>query len=105
MKKKNCFAAAMTLAAISSLTVSAAEVSYEPAEGSSGPYSWATAANWSGETLPSSGDDVVLSASRLAAEKLVLGAGESAPSSENWNLGWFAVVGRKTPFGTTLLVR
>ena len=78
MNGRNGFAAAMTLAAFSSLAVSAAEVSYEPAEESSGPYSWATAGNWSGGALPAPGDDVVLSASRLAAEKLVLGAGESA---------------------------
>ena len=28
-----------------------------------------------------------------------------APSDANWNLGWFAVVGRVNPFGNTLIVR
>lgn len=35
----------------------------------------------------------------------VVPANVSAPSSANWNLGWFAVVGREKPFGTTLTFR
>ncbi len=31
--------------------------------------------------------------------------GSFAPSTANWNLGWFAVVGRKAPFGTTFIMR
>ena len=26
-------------------------------------------------------------------------------SSENWNLGWFAIVGRKQPFGSVMVLR
>ena len=35
----------------------------------------------------------------------VVPATVSAPSAANWNLGWFAVVGREKPFGTALLIR
>ena len=28
-----------------------------------------------------------------------------APSSENWNMGWFAIVGRTKPFGATFIFR
>ena len=35
----------------------------------------------------------------------VVPANVSSPSSANWNLGWFAVVGREKPFGTTLTFR
>jgi hypothetical protein len=35
----------------------------------------------------------------------VVPASVSAPSEENWNLGWFAVVGREKPFGSMFIVR
>ena len=35
----------------------------------------------------------------------VVPARVTAPSSAAWNLGWFAVIDRSTPFGTTLYIR
>ena len=35
----------------------------------------------------------------------VVPANVSAPSTANWNLGWFAVVGRKSPFGAMFTIR
>lgn len=35
----------------------------------------------------------------------VVPASVSSPSAANWNMGWFAVVGREKPFGTALLIR
>ena len=35
----------------------------------------------------------------------IVSSGSFAPSSENWNLGWFAIVGRTKPFGTTVILR
>ena len=35
----------------------------------------------------------------------IVSTGNFTPSSENWNLGWFAIVGRTKPFGTTLSIR
>ena len=35
----------------------------------------------------------------------VVPANVSAPSTENWNLGWFAVVGREKPFGSMFILR
>jgi len=35
----------------------------------------------------------------------VVSTGNFAPSSENWNLGWFAIVGRTQPFGMVLSVK
>ena len=35
----------------------------------------------------------------------IVSSGSFAPSSANWNLGWFAIVGRTKPFGTTVILR
>ena len=35
----------------------------------------------------------------------VVPASVSAPSTANWNLGWFAVVGREKPFGSMFIMR
>ena len=35
----------------------------------------------------------------------IAATGNFEPSSENWNLGWFAIVGRTAPFGTFVNIR
>lgn len=35
----------------------------------------------------------------------VVGATVSAPSTENWNMGWFAIVAREKPFGASFTIR
>ena len=35
----------------------------------------------------------------------IISTGNFGPSSENWNLGWFAIVGRTKPFGTAFNIR
>ena len=40
-----------------------------------------------------------------STELPVVGATVSAPSTENWNMGWFAIVAREKPFGTFLTIR
>ena len=35
----------------------------------------------------------------------IVSTGSFTPSSENWNLGWFAIVGRTRPFGMTVIFR
>ena len=35
----------------------------------------------------------------------IAATGNFEPSSENWNLGWFAIVGRTSPFGTFVNIR
>ena len=35
----------------------------------------------------------------------IVSTGNFGPSSENWNLGWFAIVGRTKPFGTAFSIR
>ena len=35
----------------------------------------------------------------------IVSTGNFGPSAENWNLGWFAIVGRTKPFGTTFILK
>ena len=35
----------------------------------------------------------------------VISATVDAPSEANWNMGWFAIVGRVNPFGTSIIFR
>ena len=35
----------------------------------------------------------------------IVATGNFAPSSETWNMGWFAIVGRTRPFGTAFSIR
>ena len=45
------------------------------------------------------------STSNISIDSPIIDCGLGAPSEANWNMGWFAIIGRAQPFGTTFLIR